>query len=85
MASKAITKEEENYVRMALLLTGVSPRAVRAQFDTEFDPASLSSTLCNNPNKTTLNNLKSNRVINQTQWNLLFPSSGKFLFIYRTK
>ncbi|XP_071178364.1 uncharacterized protein [Mytilus edulis] len=66
--------EEENYVRLALLLKGVSPRAVRTYFDREFPPTYLPSTL--NTNYNTLQDLKLKRVLNQAQWNLLFPRNG---------
>ncbi|CAC5388469.1 unnamed protein product [Mytilus coruscus] len=70
MASR-LSQEEENYVRMSLLLTGISPRAARALFDHEFAPLCLDSSLKKEYNK--LRDLKQNRVINQSQWNLLFP------------
>ncbi|XP_052079002.1 uncharacterized protein LOC127717259 isoform X32 [Mytilus californianus] len=76
MASNALSPEEENYVRMALLLTGISPRAVRVLFDKEFPPASLSSSINTTTTKATLNNLKRRKVINKKQWDLLFPTSG---------
>ncbi|CAG2195557.1 unnamed protein product [Mytilus edulis] len=66
-----LLEEEENYVRLALLLKGVSPRAVRTYFDREFPPTHLPSTL--NTNYNTLQDLKLKRVLNQAQWNLLFP------------
>lgn len=66
--------EEENYIRIALLLTGIAPRAVRHYFDTEFDPSYLERTIRHGRN--TLMDLKKNRVINQSQWNLLFPITG---------
>lgn len=73
----SLSIEEENYVRMGLLLTGISPRAVRALFDTEFAPSCLKSSLTQEYNK--LQNLKERRVINQQQWNLLFtPFPGKY-------
>ncbi|CAG2243391.1 unnamed protein product [Mytilus edulis] len=62
---------EENYVRMSLLLTGVSPRAARTFFDSEFAPACLGATITKQYN--TLFDLKNKHVINQSQWNLLFP------------
>ncbi|CAG2239596.1 DMBT1 [Mytilus edulis] len=37
MASR-LSQEEENYVRMSLLLIGISPRAARVLFDREFSP-----------------------------------------------
>ncbi|CAG2239300.1 unnamed protein product [Mytilus edulis] len=69
-----LLEEEENYVRLALLLKGVSPRAVRSYFDREFPPTHLPSTL--NTNYNTLQDLKLKRVLNQAQWNLLFPRNG---------
>ncbi|CAC5423968.1 unnamed protein product [Mytilus coruscus] len=72
MASLSI--EEENYVRLALLLKGVTPRAVRSYFDREFPPTSLPSTLSTSHN--TLLDLKVKRIINQAQWNLLIPRNG---------
>ncbi|CAC5365802.1 unnamed protein product [Mytilus coruscus] len=67
----SLSKEEENYVRLALLLKGVTPRAVRTYFDREFPPISLPSTLSTSHN--TLLDLKKGRIINQAQWNLLIP------------
>ena len=71
----ALDPDKENYVRMALLVTGVSPRAVRVYFDKEFSPVNLPTTLRKLSNK--LLDLKSKRVINQAQWNVLFPYNGK--------
>ncbi|XP_071166797.1 uncharacterized protein [Mytilus edulis] len=70
MASR-LTQEEENYVRMSLLLTGISPRAVRALFDQEFAPACLDSSMKKEYNK--LKDLQKKRIISQTQMNLLIP------------
>lgn len=73
---ESISLEEENYVRMSLLLTGVSPRAVRKCFDKEFAPACLDVSLKKESEK--LRAMKRERTINQLQWNLLFPRhSGK--------
>ncbi|XP_071176312.1 uncharacterized protein [Mytilus edulis] len=69
MASLSV--EEENYVRMSLLLTGISPRAARTFFDSEFAPACLDSTIKKGYNK--LFDLKNKNRINQSQWNLLYP------------
>ncbi|XP_076080153.1 uncharacterized protein LOC143050939 [Mytilus galloprovincialis] len=69
-----LSDEEENYVRLALLLKGVTPRAVRTYFDREFPPTHLPSTL--NTNYNTLWDLKLKRIINQAQWNLLIPRNG---------
>ncbi|XP_052059417.1 uncharacterized protein LOC127700019 [Mytilus californianus] len=72
MASR-LTQEEENYVRMSLLLTGISPRAARALFDREFAPSCLDSSLKKEYNK--LKDLQMKRIINQSQWKLLTPRS----------
>ncbi|XP_052080937.1 uncharacterized protein LOC127718892 [Mytilus californianus] len=69
MASLSV--EEENYVRICLLLTGISPRAVRTCFDYEFAPACLNTSLKKELKK--LTELKRQHRINQSQWNLLFP------------
>ncbi|VDH95726.1 Hypothetical predicted protein [Mytilus galloprovincialis] len=69
MASLSI--EEENYVRMSLLLTGISPRAARTFFDSEFAPKCLKASLKKEYSK--LLDLKKEHRINQSQWNLLFP------------
>ncbi|CAG2213014.1 unnamed protein product [Mytilus edulis] len=69
-----LLEEEENYIRLALLLRGVAPRAVRTYFDKEFPPTYLLSTF--NKNYNTLNGLFKKRILNQAQWNLLFPKSG---------
>ncbi|VDH91290.1 Hypothetical predicted protein [Mytilus galloprovincialis] len=70
-----LSDEEENYIRLALLLRGVTPRAVRTFFDKEFPPTFLPSTL--NKNYNTLNELFKKRILNQAQWNLLFPTNGQ--------
>ncbi|XP_063426829.1 uncharacterized protein LOC134710404 [Mytilus trossulus] len=69
MASLSI--EEENYVRMSLLLTGISPRAARNFFDREFAPTCLDASLKKEYSK--LLDLKKEHRINQLQWNLMFP------------
>lgn len=70
-----ISEEEENYARMSLLLAGNSLSAVRALFDREFDPNCLHTSLRNASNK--LQDLKHKRIINQAQWNLLFPHKSR--------
>lgn len=74
----SLSPEEENFVRLNLLLTGISPRAVRTLFDYEFAPVCLDATLKAEFNK--LKDLQKKRVINQSQWNLLSP---KFPGMYR--
>lgn len=79
MASLSV--EEENYVRMSLVLTGISSRAVRTKFDNEFAPACLGASLKKEYNK--LFDLKKKHRINQSEWNLLFPRfPGKYLSKY---
>lgn len=72
----AITKEEENLVRIFLLTKGVSPKAVRAYFDKLFAPSALKELL--HKNYYILRDLWKKRILNQSQWNLLFPVNGKF-------
>ncbi|CAC5412652.1 unnamed protein product [Mytilus coruscus] len=71
-----LSVEEENYVRMSLLLTGISPRAARIFFDGEFAPACLDASIKKEYNK--LLDLKKKHRINQSQWNLLFPRFPDF-------
>lgn len=78
----SLSQEEENYVRMSLLLTGISPRATRALFDREFHPSCLDSSLKKAYNK--LMELKKKHVINESQWKLLFtrfPGKSKVLLL----
>ncbi|CAC5379507.1 unnamed protein product [Mytilus coruscus] len=70
-----ISQEEENFARMSLLLSGISHRAVRKLFDSEFDPSCLDASIKNEYIK--LKDLKIKRIINQSQWNLLFPYKGQ--------
>ncbi|XP_063427582.1 uncharacterized protein LOC134711079 [Mytilus trossulus] len=69
-----LSDEENNYIRLALLLKGVSPRAVRTFFDKEFQPSNLHSTF--SKNSKILRDLKSQKILNKNQWNLLFPKYG---------
>ncbi|VDI10700.1 Hypothetical predicted protein, partial [Mytilus galloprovincialis] len=69
-----ISPEEENYLRIAHLLMRVAPSAVRVRFNTEFSPGGLKIVL-NRARSSTLETLKKRRIINQAQWDLLFPKS----------
>ncbi|CAG2248281.1 unnamed protein product [Mytilus edulis] len=71
----SISLEEENHARLYLLLFGISEQAVRALFDREFDPSCLHDTLKKESYK--LNDLKNKRIINKSQWRLLFPVKGE--------
>ncbi|VDI75372.1 Hypothetical predicted protein [Mytilus galloprovincialis] len=70
-----ISEEEENYVRMSLLLSGISPRAVRVLLDNEFHPLHLNVTIKKETNK--LIDLKKKKIINQSQWEILFPRNDQ--------
>ncbi|XP_052087466.1 ankyrin-3-like [Mytilus californianus] len=70
-----ISEEEENYVRMSLLLSGISSRAVRSLFDSEFSPSCLNASIKKQYN--IIHDLQVRKIINQSQWNLLFPRNGK--------
>ncbi|XP_052088611.1 ankyrin-3-like [Mytilus californianus] len=70
-----MSEEEENYVRMGLLLTGISPSAVRTLFDKQFHPPDLNSILEREYNK--LLELKSKKKIKESHWSLLFPACDK--------
>ncbi|XP_063402205.1 uncharacterized protein LOC134686468 [Mytilus trossulus] len=69
-----ISEEEENFVRMNLLLTGISTRAVRVLFNNEFHPSNLDVTIKKEIYK--LNDLKKKKIINQPQWEFLFPRNS---------
>lgn len=71
-----LSKEEENYLRMNLLLTKISPKAVRVLFNKEFPPACLCATIEKKLSR--LNDLKKKQLINSSQWSLLFPSNGRY-------
>lgn len=73
----SLSTEEDNFLRISLLLTGIAPRAVRTLFDYNFAPISLDATLKKEFNK--LKELQKKRIINQSQWNLLTPRfPGKY-------
>lgn len=69
-----VSKEEENYLRINLLLTEMSQKAVRVLFDKEFHPSRLDASIKDAYG--ILFDLKMQHVINATQWNMLFPRCG---------
>ena len=71
-----VSEEEENYLRMHLLMTGISSRAVRVLFDKEFSPVCLDATIKKETGK--LIDLKNRRIITGAQWKLLFPRVGMY-------
>ena len=66
-------QEKANFTRLSRLLVDKGTEALRKTFDGIHRPASLPAVL--NANKTSLLRLKP-RVINNSQWNLLYPPSG---------
>lgn len=68
-----ISKEEENSLRMHLLLTRIAPKAVRVIFDREFPPHVLYASIRRVGG---LIRLSRNPVITQVQWKLLYPCNG---------
>ncbi|XP_071145816.1 uncharacterized protein [Mytilus edulis] len=70
----SISEEETYYLRIANLLLKVAPTAVRVKFDKEFCPSGLQTFL--NQKRAKIQGLTQKRIINQKQWNLLFPNSG---------
>lgn len=79
MATLHISKEEENYIRLRLLVT-TSTKVVRVLFDREFPPPCLDAIINNEQIK--LNELKKKRFINESQSKLLKPGSGTYTIIY---
>ena len=72
MAS-VILQEKANFTRLSRLLVDKGTEALRITLDAIHAPANLLAVL--NANKATLLRLKP-RIINHTQWGLLFPPSG---------
>lgn len=74
------SQEEENYFRLRWLMSDISPLAARTFFDKEFPPSTLEASLKKEIH--ILTRMKNKRIINETQWNLLFPT---FPGTYKTK
>ncbi|XP_028412219.1 uncharacterized protein LOC114535045 [Dendronephthya gigantea] len=66
-------QEKANFTRLSRLLVDKGTDALRNTFDTIHPPVSLPGVLA--ANKTTLQRIKP-RIINNSQWDLLFPPSG---------
>ncbi|XP_076089314.1 E3 ubiquitin-protein ligase DZIP3-like [Mytilus galloprovincialis] len=64
-----------NYLRIISLLYEIAPLAVRVKFDKEFHPTNGLEAALRQDRFQVLEPLKRKRIINQTQWNLLFPST----------
>jgi hypothetical protein len=63
-----------------MIVLRVSPRAVRVPFDKEFHPDCLQRTLKNKWG--CLSELQRKKRITQPQWNLLFPRTGRLLYLF---
>ena len=70
----SLSEEEADFLRLVILEIKVAPQAVRYLFNQRFPPPNLASDL--QQNSAILNNLKSSRILNAAQWDLLFPPSG---------
>ena len=80
MAEATTPRHESNYIKIAMVVLRVSSRAVRVQFDKGFDPVCLQKTLKSKLSR--LLDLKMEKRISQTQWNLLFPRKGRLLYLF---
>ena len=83
MAEATTSRHDPNYIKIAMVVLRVSPRAVRVQFDKEFHPDILQRTLKSEWSR--LSELQMKKRITQPQWNLLFPKTGRLLIPYRRK
>ena len=80
MAEATTSRYESNYIKIAMVVLRVSPRAVRVQFDKEFHPNCLKRTLKSELG--CLTDLKMKKRLTQHQWNLLFPRTGRLLYLF---
>ncbi|KAL9952219.1 hypothetical protein ACROYT_G039440 [Oculina patagonica] len=71
-APTASSKETTNYARLCRLLVDIGTQSLRDKFDTIHSPANLPTVLA--ANKTTLQSLRTRKIINATQWGKLFPA-----------
>lgn len=72
--SRCLLQEEENFLRLCVLMFETSSNAVRALFDSIFDPSCLHTTMNREYNK--LINME--RKLNKKQWSSLFPFKGRY-------
>lgn len=69
-----ITIEEENFLRIVQLMSGVVVEAVRTIFDNFFSPKKLHKTL--QAKKKDMEDLEKNRILTKPQMDALYPLSG---------
>ena len=67
------TKETTNYARLCRLLVDVGSQALRDTFDAIHPPGRLPTVLGRHPVHAKLTFLKDKRVLNETQWEKLYP------------
>lgn len=70
-----LSQEEDNFLRLVKLVSGIAPKAVRKTFDQFFAPNRLNTTLKQEEPK--LRQLNRQKRITTTQLNLLLSTSGK--------
>lgn len=76
-ADCSLTQEELNFLRMANLILRVAPQAIRVKFDKEFNQGGL-QTVLNQARFKVLESLKRKKIINQAQWEMMFPITGNY-------
>ena len=69
-------KNQVNTLRLIRLLNEYGTTALRNEFDAKFPPASLATLLSSLPLKNALQALLKKKILNTSQWNELYPSSG---------
>jgi hypothetical protein len=80
MAEATTSRYESNYIKIAMVVLRVSSRAVRVQFDKEFQPNCLQRTLKSECGRLFEHRMK--KRITKPQWNLLFPRTGRLLYLF---
>ena len=80
MAEATTSRYESNYIKIAMVVLRVSSRAVRVQFDKEFHPNCLQRTLKSERGRLLDHRMK--KRITKPQWNLLFPRTGRLLYLF---
>lgn len=69
------TKGTTNYARLCRLLVDVGSRVLRETFDRLHPQGALSEVLTSPPVMSVLQSLRGKRVLNQKQWEILFPAN----------
>lgn len=74
-SSFSSTKEATNYAKLCRLLVNVASDVLRETFDSLRQPGALPDFLTSPPVMSVLQSLRGRRVLNQTQWEKLFPAN----------